>query len=160
MYTTPLQYTDTSYGLASVMSLGCLTCIDDANSDARRRKDYMTLEPNEWAADKHSTKNELCEYNINIRFCLVLQLMGVGGEQVHILTSFLDLPEPHKWPRQCSVLEMFLHTTTETVKFVSQEKATEEEAIETDTPDSNISQSLIEDAIPCYRIEAISCDMG
>jgi hypothetical protein len=99
MYTTPLQYTDTSYGLASVMSLGCLNCIDDANSDARRRKDYMTLEPNKWAADKHSTKNELCEYNINNRFCLVLQLMGIGGEQVHILTSFLDLPEPHQWPR-------------------------------------------------------------
>jgi hypothetical protein len=85
--------------------------------------------------------------------------MGVGGEHASIFTSFFDLPEPHKWPRQFSTIEKFLHTATEKVKCESQEKATEEEVIMTNVPDSSVYQTLMEDMRPHYRVEA-SYDMG
>jgi hypothetical protein len=156
---TILQSTDNSYGLASVISFCCPNCIDAANTDARKRISSVTLELHQRAADKYNTKSELCQYDINVRFCLVLQLMGIGGEQAHILTLLLDLPEAHKRPRQFSVLEKFLHPATELVKCVSQEEAAREEIIQTDTPDSYIPQYLVEDAIPHFRVEA-SYDMG
>jgi hypothetical protein len=43
--------------------------------------------------------------------------MGVGGQHASILTAFLDLPEPHKWPRQFSTVEKFLHKSTEKVRI-------------------------------------------
>lgn len=97
--TTPKQFTNTSYGLATMITLGCLKCVEDANNDTRKRKGTITVEPTKREQDKHSTGSDLCQYDINIRFCLALQLMGIGGEQAQILTSFLDLPEAHKWPR-------------------------------------------------------------
>jgi hypothetical protein len=85
--------------------------------------------------------------------------MGVGGQHASILTSFLDLPEPHKWPRQFSTIEKFLHKSREKVKCKLQEKGKEEEVIMTDKPDSCIEQTLLKDTLPRHRIEA-SFDMG
>jgi hypothetical protein len=34
--------------------------------------------------------------NLTLICGFALQLMGVGGKHAAILTSFLDLPEPHK----------------------------------------------------------------
>jgi hypothetical protein len=105
------------------------------------------------------TKSELCQYDINIKFCLALQLLGVGRQHGCIISSFLDLPESHKWPKQFSTLGKFLYPATEMVECESQEKASVEEAILTNIPDSTIEQSLIEDDNPRYQVEA-SYDMG
>ncbi len=45
------------------------------------------------------------------------------------------------------------------MKCESQEKATEEEVVLTNVPDSCIEQTLLEDTLPRYRVEA-SFDMG
>jgi hypothetical protein len=157
--TVPLQCKETSYGLASMVSLGCPQCKEDARIDGRRRKGSVTMEPCKRIMENHKSKSELCQFDINIRFCLALQLMGKGGEHARILTSFLDLPEPHKWPRSFSVLEKSIHAAIEKVKCVSEEKAAEEEIILTDTPESTIRQTLIEEVNPWHRVEG-SYDMG
>lgn len=105
------------------------------------------------------TKSELCNYDINLHFCLALQLMGVGGEHARTLAPFLDLPESEKWPRQFISLESFLHNTIEDVKCESQQKATEEEIIQTNVHNSEIEQHLLEHDVPRFRVEA-SYNMG
>ena len=157
--TLPLKFSGTSYGIASHMSLHCTQCEENAKKDGRRRKGSLTVEPCKCKMDRYKTKSELCQYDINVRFCLALKLMGTGGKHAHILTLFLDLPEPHKWPRNFAVLEKFLHSATEKIKCDSQEKAAEEECILTDVPDSAIEQTLMEEEPPRYRVEA-SYDMG
>jgi hypothetical protein len=154
--TVPLTMTEMSHGLASVISLECPHCKEE---DAYQKKKEVIVEPWKRKTEREKTRIVLCQYDINIRFCLALQLMGVGGQHASILTAFLDLPEPHKWPRQFSTVEKFLHKSTEKVKCESQEKATEEEIIMTNVPDSCIEQTLLEDMQPRYRIEA-SFDMG
>jgi hypothetical protein len=156
---SPVHFTDTLYGLASVMALSCSRCMEYATRDARKRNGTIVLESTKRAMGKHKTNSDLCKYDINIRFCLALQSMGIGGEQAHILTSFLDLPEAHKWPRNFSVLEKFLHPATTSVKDKSQEIATKEEISLAHTTNSNIPQTLLEEEIPRFRVEA-SFDMG
>jgi len=99
------------------------------------------------------------KYDINLRFCLALQLMVVGREHARILTSFLDLPESYKWPNLYRTFENFLHQATEEVKHESQQKAADTEVILTNVPSSNIEQTLLEHEVPRYRVEA-SYDMG
>jgi hypothetical protein len=154
--TIPLSLTETSLGLALVITLQCTCCSEE---DADQKSKSVIIEPLKRKTEKVKTKSELCNYDINVKFCLALQLMGVGGQHASILTSFLDLPEPHKWPRQFSTLEKFLHKSTEKVKCESQQKGTEEEVIMTNVPDSCIEQTLLEDMQPRYRVEA-SFDMG
>jgi hypothetical protein len=118
---------------------------------------YSNQRKGQWTSIRQNSA--LCKYDINIRFCLALQSMGIGGEQARILTSFLDLPEAHKWPRNFSALEKFLHPATTSVKDKSQEIATKEEISLTHTTDSNVPQTLLEEEIPRFRVEA-SFDMG
>jgi hypothetical protein len=40
------------------------------------------------------TKSTLCHYDVNVPFCLSMQLLGLGGEHAAVLCAFLDLPEP------------------------------------------------------------------
>jgi hypothetical protein len=106
------------------------------------------------------TKSDLCQYDINLRFSLALQLMGVGGEHAAILTSFLDLPESVKWNRWFNVLEQYTHTAVEEVKVLSQQAAVEEEVLETINDDNyKVEQHKLEDDNPLHRIQA-SFDMG
>jgi len=72
-------------------------------------------------------KSPVCRYDLSIKYCTALQVMGVGGEHAAIVSAFLDLPEPHKWPRQFSVLEKHLYSAVEEVKLESQIKGTNEE---------------------------------
>jgi len=130
-----------------------------AARDARKKNGTIVLEPTKRAMDKHKSNSALCKYDINIRFCLALHSMGIGGEQARILTSFLDLPEAHKWPRNFSALEKFLYPATTSVKDKSQEIATKEEISLTHTTDSNVPQTLLEEEIPRFRGEA-SFNMG
>ena len=73
------------------------------------------------------TKSTLRHYDVNVRFCLSMQLLGLGGEHAAVLCAFLDLPEPHKWRRQFKVLEKQLCPTMEEIKQKSQENASQHE---------------------------------
>lgn len=105
------------------------------------------------------TKSELCNYDVNLRFCLALQSMGVGEEHARIVASFLDLLESQKWPNNFRMLENFFHNTTEELKHDSQQKVTDEEIILTNVPSSKIEQTLVEHELPRYQVEA-SYNMG
>jgi len=43
--TVQLQLTETSYGLASVMSFGCPQCDEDANRDGRKERVQLLWSP-------------------------------------------------------------------------------------------------------------------
>jgi len=160
MTTVPINITDSkTHGLATTLEFQCGHCELLGNNNGRWRSHAATYKPKQTEADEHITKSDLCKYDINLKLCLALQLMGVGGEHARTITSFSDLPEPHKWPQQFNVLENFLHKTTEAVKCQSKDIAVEEEKILTIVPDSSIEQTLIEDCVPRVRIEA-SYDMG
>jgi hypothetical protein len=86
--------------------------------------------------------------------------MGIGGEHAAILAAFLDLPEPHKWPRQNSVLERHLFQFAESIKEQSQLQATNSEVAKTlDDEEHIVEQTLLQLDLPIRRVEA-SCDMG
>jgi hypothetical protein len=104
MNTIPLSITESSNGLATMISFQCLQCSEE---DEEEYQKAVFIKPLKRKIDMEKTKSDLCLYDINIRFCLALQLMGVGGQHASILTTFLDLPEPHKWPRQFSLIERF-----------------------------------------------------
>jgi hypothetical protein len=142
-----LTLQETTFGLATTVSICCSRC-DEVTCEAKK----TTL---------HSaTKSDLCQYDINLRFSLALQLMGVGGEHAAILTSFLDLPESVKWNRWFNVLEQYTHTAVEEVKVLSQQAAVEEEVLETINDENyKVGQHKLEDDNPLHRIQA-SFDMG
>jgi len=84
--------------------------------------------------------------------------MGVGGEHAAIMAAFLDLPHPHKWPRQFGNIERHLYKPLDKVKNQSQQAATNEEVAATiSDEDRVIEQKYLQNGI--YRIEA-SFDMG
>ena len=105
------------------------------------------------------SKSDLCQYDINLRFSLALQLMGCSGEHAAILTSFLDLPEANKWNRQFNILEQYMLTAVEEVKLLSQQAAVEEEVLETINDDKKVEQNKLEDDNPLQCIQA-SFSMG
>ncbi len=109
---------------------------------------------------KNKTKSELCHYDINIEFCLAMQLLGLGGEHASVLAAFLDLPEPHKWRCQFCVLEKFLCPIMEGIKVQCQELAAETEVSLTIASIENaIEQTLMQNDDPMYRVRA-SFNMG
>jgi len=76
--------------------------------------------------------------------------MGWQDEHAKILSSLLELPEACRWPKEILALGKFHHKSTKEVKCESREKATEEEVILTNIPNSSIEHTLIEDAVPRY----------
>jgi hypothetical protein len=109
---------------------------------------------------KNATKSTLCHYDINVRFCLVMQLLGLGCEHAAVLATFLDLPEPHKWHRQFCVLERFLCPIMEGIKVQCQETAAENEvALTMESTDNAIEQTPMQNDAPMYQVRA-SFDMG
>jgi hypothetical protein len=58
-----------------------------------------------------------------MRFCMVLQWIGVGGEHGAVLAAFLNLPDPRKWRHDFNVLEKFMYDALEKTKGDSQHKA-------------------------------------
>jgi hypothetical protein len=98
------------------------------------------IEARKTTSQKH-TLSEICKYDINLQFALALQQIGVGGQHAGTITSFLGLPDSHKWPRQFSVLEKFMYPTVEALKCKTQIQATEEEILETlDLPNKAVDQ--------------------
>ncbi len=124
-----LCFTEITYGLATKLEVFCSTCSEKKVIEARK-----TTSP------KH-TLSEICKYDINLQFALPLQQIGVGGQHAGTITSFLDLPDSHKWSRQFSVLEKFMYPTVEALKCKTQIQATEEEILETlDLPNKAVDQ--------------------
>jgi len=159
--TVPIQVGEPhTFGIATSFQLECKRCDILGNGSRWRWKNHSaSYESVTRRMEALPTKSELCNYELNLRLCLAMQLMGVGGEHAKTLTSFLDLPESLKWPRNFRILEQFLHKSVEKIKCESQEQAVEKEIYLTNTPDSPIEQSLVEDEVPRFRIEACY-DMG
>jgi hypothetical protein len=86
--------------------------------------------------------------------------MGVKGEHAAIMASFLDLPEPHKWPQQLMVLEKYTHAVVDEIKSDSQQRTTDDEVTATiSEPTTAIEQRFLQNDSPVQRIQA-SFDMG
>jgi hypothetical protein len=121
----------------------------------------VKIEPSKGVGSKISIKSEICLYDINVRFCYALQLMGIGGEHAVTLASFLDLPGVHKWNRQVTMLEeKFTNPVIEKVKKYAQQKGTDEEIMATiNETDNPMEQNLLEAEIPLHCLQ-VSYDMG
>jgi len=148
-----------TFDMATSFQLQCGRCKCLGNNDNRWRNHASMYEPIKRTMDVLATKSELCHYDINLRLCLAMQLIEVGGEHARMWTSFLDLPESHKWPHNFRVLEQFLHPAVEELKHESQVQAVQQEIIMTNVPGSLIDQNLLEAELPRFQVEACS-DMG
>jgi len=136
-----------TYGLATSLEIHCPTCKSSGKIMAKKRREFFG-------------RSDLCHYDINVKYCTALQLMGVGGEHAAIMAAFLDLPEAHKWPRQFSVLEKHLFKYLDRIKEESQILAAEEEVEETLIDNDNVVlQTYLERDTPIHRVDA-SFDMG
>jgi len=118
--TQTLKVNETTYGLATNVTLSCSKCGGQFPIVECRKTE-------KWK----ETKSDLCQYELNLRFCLALQLMGVGGQHAATMAAFLDLPEPAKWNRQFNRLENFTYEAVQKVKDNSQLKAAEDEILAT-----------------------------
>jgi hypothetical protein len=139
-----------TFGMATSFQLQCGCCKCLGNNDNWWRNHASMYEAIKRTMDVLAAKSELCHYDINLRLCLAMQLMGVGGEHARTLTSFLDLPESHKWPHNFRVLEQFLHPAVEELKHESQVQAVQQEIIMTNVPGSLIDQNLLEAELPWF----------
>jgi ribosomal protein L37AE/L43A len=127
-------------GLATKLMLSCTHC---TTSHCIESKKSVTKK----------TKSELCQYDINIKFSVALQMIGVGGQHASTLAAFLDLPESHKWPRHFTTLEKFMHSGIDMIKIKSQEMSTKTEVSQAVQADGEAAH------LPIPRIMA-SFDMG
>jgi hypothetical protein len=81
--TQTLKVNETTYGLATNVTLSCSKC-GGQFPIVECRKTEKGIE----------TKSNLCQYELNLRFCLALQLMGVGGEHAATMAAFHICFEP------------------------------------------------------------------
>jgi hypothetical protein len=127
LHFSQLKINDLTYGLATALQISC-------------NRSHMNHSV--WVSPKQTSqrgvKSDLCRYDINLKYCTTLQLMGVGGEHAAVLSAFLDLPEPHKWPRQFSVLEKYLFTSVDAVKSEAEVSWAEEEVSITIMDEDNV----------------------
>jgi hypothetical protein len=80
--------------------------------------------------------------------------MGVGGEHAAIVSALLDLPEPHKWPRQFSVLEKHLYGAVKKLKLELQMKGTNKEVMATlNDEDHPVEQTFLQRDVTYLRTE-------
>jgi hypothetical protein len=154
-----LHCSEVTNGLATELTLSCDRCTVLGANDKRGWKNhFVSVKHNQREKKDMATHSALCAYDINLRFCYALQLMGVGGGHATTLASFLELPEAHKWSRQVSVLEKFTFPVIEKVKKDCEQKGTEEEIRATiNDTEYPIEQNLLEANL--HRVRA-SYDMG
>jgi hypothetical protein len=38
--------------------------------------------------ENHRGRSEICQYDVNVKYCTALQVMGVGGEHAAIMAVF------------------------------------------------------------------------
>jgi hypothetical protein len=99
MKQSELQVREITYGLATNIEIKCNCCMVLPNVRSYNR-DWKSRIVTVSAKKQQS---EICQYDVNIKYCTALQMMGIGGEHAAMMAAFLDLPEPQKWPRQFSV---------------------------------------------------------
>jgi hypothetical protein len=157
----PISVTDVNHGLATELSFTCDRCALLGKGKKGTWKNHCTTaQQSKEICNDTLTKSDICQYNINVRFCYALQLMGIGGEHAATLAAFLDLPDAHKWNRQVSILERFTHPTINKVRMYAEQMGTDEEINATlNSPDYPIDQELLEAEVPLHRVRA-SYDMG
>jgi hypothetical protein len=142
-----LQVREHTYGLATNIQLQCSGCNNSVFASAKKRSNPIQ-------------KSELCQYDVNIKYCTALQIIGVGGEHAATLAAFLELSDPQKWSRQFAVLDRHLHLPAEAVKLQSQQQAAEEEVAHTLGDERYIvPQHFLLQDLPVHNVEA-SFDMG
>lgn len=143
-----LTIKDCTWGLASNASILCFKCKSMYAVESKKMEKYK------------KTKSDLCQYKINVRFLLALQLMGVGGSHATTLATFLNLPFPMKWKQQFNVLENQTYEAIQQVKNCLQVMSVLEEIFKTENDNvHNVVQNRLEDDLLLHRIEA-SYDMG
>jgi hypothetical protein len=159
-----LTVKEVTHGLGTRVILCCNRCSIFGENDRRGWKDHCVILESETNGMKNKTKSELCKYDINVKFCLAMQLLGLGGEHASVLAAFLDLPEPHKWRHQFSVLEKFLCPIMEGIKVQCQELAAETEVSLTMASTENaIEQTLMHNDDPIHGLASalvVNMDRG
>jgi len=132
--THSLTVEETTYGLATNISIKCYRC-----------KAKVAIVEAAKLTECHKAKSDICQFEINVLFSFALQLMGIGGKHGCILTAFLNLLDPTKWNRQFNVLESYTYDAIQKVKNVSEEEAALEEAAETVRDEENeIQHNMLE----------------
>jgi len=81
---------EVTFGLATNITIHCAQCKRYNGADAK-----LSAETNEVS---DGVRSDLCKYAINLKYCISLQMMGVGGENASVLAAFLDLPDPTNGP--------------------------------------------------------------
>jgi len=151
---------EVTHGLATDLIIHCNRCSTLGKVDRRGWRNHCTTVESKKNSNAALTKSVLCHYDINVRFCLATQLLGLGGEHASVLCAFLDLPEPQKWRRHFKVLEKVLCPAMEDIKNKSQENACQNEvALTLDATENVVEQTLVQHDVPLYRVRA-SFDMG
>jgi hypothetical protein len=161
MKQSELQVREITYRLATNIEIKCNHCtvLPNVRSYNRDWKSHIVTV----SAKKRQNatqKSEICQYDVNIKYCTALQMMGIGGEHAAIMAAFLDLPEPQNWPWQFSRLEKHMYLPAETIKLQSQQEASNEEVAAMLADDRYaMQQNLMMQDLPIPRVEA-SFDMG
>jgi hypothetical protein len=76
-----LQVREITYGLATNIEIKCNRCnvLPNVRSYNRDWRNYVVTV----SAKKRQNakeKSEICQYDVNIKYCTALQMMGIGGE--------------------------------------------------------------------------------
>jgi hypothetical protein len=142
-----LTITSVSHGLASTFEVSC----NHAMTDKRKRKHMVIIEPKE-RATSIDMLSKLCQYDINIRYCLALQQQP----WLHFWTYLIHISgrdNSQHWRTS------FTQKLT-SVQCKLQGLATEEEVASTiNSPDNIVEQSLLNYDVPHYWVRE-SFDMG
>jgi hypothetical protein len=104
-----IQVNEMTYGLATELELVCSRCeVLPLVKEYKRGWKSHCLKVTQKRRENSNAKSVICNFDVNIRYCTALQMIGVGGEHDAVMTALLDLPDPHKWPPQFSVIEKHL----------------------------------------------------
>jgi len=140
---------ETTYGLGTDLVIRCNRCCTLGEKDRRGYKEHRVAVDSKKKNTAKFTKSDLCHYDINVRYCIALQLLGLGGEHAAVMSAFLDLPEPHKWRCQFKVVEKLLSPMMEEIKQNSQEDAAENEVeLTLDATENVVEQTLLQQDLP------------
>jgi len=155
-----ITFHETTYGLGTDIVIHCNRCSTLGEKYRRGYKEHRVAVDGKKNNTAKMTKSNLCHYDINVRYVIALQLLGLGGEHAAVMAAFLDLPEPHKWRRQFKVVEKLLSPMMEEIKQNCQEDAAEKEVqLTLNATENVVEQTLLQQDLPLYRVRA-SFDMG
>jgi len=106
-----LTIREESHGFGTTLFLNCM------------KNHQFSIKAQETVKNGHGN-NAVCKYDLNLRYTLGLQMIGVGGEHAATVAAFLDFPYPHKWKADFPLLEQYMHCTIDEIKVESEHDAT------------------------------------